>query len=63
MVPSSCSNSETRLGTLYADAVGMWRTYKWKIHNGKIEIILFFCRKVSFVTGFHSQYRGVGQVI
>jgi hypothetical protein len=33
-------------------------TYKWKVHNGKIEIC---CRKVSFLTSLHSQFRGVGQ--
>ena len=30
--------------------------YKWKVHNGKIEIISF-CRKVSFLTGTCSQFR------
>ena len=37
-------------------------TYKWKVHNGKIEIISFvFCRKVSSLTAPHCQFRGVGQ--
>ena len=33
--------------------------YKWKVHNEKIEIIS--CRKVSFLTVPHCQFRGVGQ--
>jgi hypothetical protein len=35
-------------------------TYKWKVHNGKIEI-MFFGGKVSFLTAPHCQFRGVGQ--
>ena len=34
-------------------------TYKWKVHNGKIEIISFDV--VSFLTAPHCQFRGVGE--
>ena len=33
-------------------------TYKWKVHNGKIEIISFV---VKFLTAPHCQFRGICQ--
>ena len=34
-------------------------TYRWKVHNRKIEIIC--CRKVSFLTDLQCRFRGVSQ--
>ena len=36
-------------------------TYKWKVHDGKIEIISSFSRKVASLTAPHCRFWGVGQ--
>jgi hypothetical protein len=54
-------NIELNVTEIYSIYKCCWNvaTYKWKDHKGKIDITS--CRKVSFSTCPHCQFRGVGQ--
>ena len=62
MVNITSSGISNQLRNMYSICRCCWNiaTYRWKVHNGKIEIIFFFC-KVSFLTDPHCRFRGVVQ--
>ena len=51
MIRTINSGISYQLRDIYSICRCCWNvaTYKWKVHNGKTEVI-FFCRNVSFLT-------------